>query len=72
MLVLMFGIIAGIDPLLATIRGVIGGMIGWVAGALWAFWMSQLMPPAPPQGEPTHEASPESTDATMQNNSDAA
>jgi hypothetical protein len=45
MLVLVLGITAGIDPLLCTLRGLIGGMVGWVAGALWAFVMCRLEPP---------------------------
>jgi hypothetical protein len=45
MLVLILGIVSGIDPLLCTIRGLIGGMVGWIGGALWAYVMSQLMPP---------------------------
>jgi tetrahydromethanopterin S-methyltransferase subunit D len=45
MLVLILGIASGIDPLLCTIRGLIGGMVGWIGGALWAYVMSQLMPP---------------------------
>ncbi len=45
MLVLVLGITSGIDPLLCTLRGLIGGMVGWVAGALWAFVMCRLEPP---------------------------
>ncbi|MFN7018648.1 MAG: hypothetical protein ACK4RG_05165 [Fimbriimonadales bacterium] len=45
MLVLIVGIASGIDPLLCTIRGLIGGMVGWIGGALWAYVMSQLLPP---------------------------
>ena len=52
MLVLVLGITAGVDPLLCTLRGLIGGMVGWVAGALWAFVMCRLEPseiaPSPP------------------------
>ncbi|MFN3689707.1 MAG: hypothetical protein ACK4UU_02145 [Fimbriimonadales bacterium] len=49
MLVLILGIVSGIDPLVCTIRGLIGGMVGWIGGALWAYVMSQLLPPdAPP------------------------
>ncbi|MCS7272697.1 MAG: hypothetical protein NZ550_00925 [Fimbriimonadales bacterium] len=44
MLVLTVGILTGTDPLLCTVRGLIAGMVGWVAGALWAFVMSHLMP----------------------------
>jgi len=44
MLVLVLGITAGVDPLLCTLRGLIGGMVGWVAGALWAFLMCRLEP----------------------------
>ncbi|MFQ3610198.1 MAG: hypothetical protein SNJ72_01770 [Fimbriimonadales bacterium] len=49
MLVLVLGIATGVDPLLCTVRGLIGGMVGWIAGALWAFVMSQLLPPELPQ-----------------------
>ncbi len=45
MLVLVLGIATGVDPLLCTLRGLVGGMVGWVAGALWAYLMSQLTPP---------------------------
>lgn len=48
MLVLVLGIVAGVDPLLCTLRGLIGGMVGWVAGALWAFVMCRLEPPESP------------------------
>ncbi|MCS6923302.1 MAG: hypothetical protein NZM10_02875 [Fimbriimonadales bacterium] len=59
MLVLILGIAAGIDPLLCTIRGLIGGMVGWIAGALWAYGMSQLMPPEP-SSPPTESGQPNS------------
>lgn len=62
MLVLVLGIVSGIDPVLCTIRGLIGGMVGWIAGALWAFWMSQLMPPEPPQSESAPETLSEPSD----------
>ncbi|MCS7065482.1 MAG: hypothetical protein NZL85_04305 [Fimbriimonadales bacterium] len=61
MLVLVLGIAAGVEPLLCTLRGLIGGMVGWVAGALWAFVMCRLEPPetisshpgdAPPEEQP--------------------
>ncbi|CUU34030.1 MAG: hypothetical protein K6U12_00445 [Armatimonadetes bacterium] len=68
MLVLVLGIISGIDPVLCTIRGLIGGMVGWIAGALWAFWMSQLMPPEPPQ----HEHAPEPPSDSSDSEADAA
>jgi len=55
MLVLVLGIVAGVDPLLCTLRGLIGGMVGWVAGALWAYVMCRLEPPEPP---PIHPAEP--------------
>ncbi len=45
MLVLVLGIATGADPLLCTLHGLIGGMVGWVAGALWAFVMCRLEPP---------------------------
>ncbi|MCS6918586.1 MAG: hypothetical protein NZM28_02320 [Fimbriimonadales bacterium] len=54
MLVLIFGVAAGVDPLLCTVRGLIGGMVGWIAGALWAYVMSQLLPPSEPAA-PTAE-----------------
>ncbi|OYT73451.1 MAG: hypothetical protein CFK49_09340 [Armatimonadetes bacterium JP3_11] len=57
MLVLIVGIASGIDPLLCTIRGLIGGMVGWISGALWAYVMSQLVPPETPTA-PTHADSP--------------
>ncbi|GIV06905.1 MAG: hypothetical protein KatS3mg017_0107 [Fimbriimonadales bacterium] len=57
MLVLILGIATGIDPLLCTVRGLIGGMVGWIAGALWAYVMSQLLPPDE-RSAPTAEASP--------------
>jgi hypothetical protein len=44
MIVLILGIATGVEPLLCTLRGLIGGMVGWIAGALWAAVMSQLMP----------------------------
>jgi hypothetical protein len=47
MIVLILGIASGVEPLLCTLRGLIGGMVGWIAGALWAAVMSQLMPPEP-------------------------
>jgi hypothetical protein len=47
MIVLILGIATGVEPLLCTLRGLIGGMVGWIAGALWAAVMSQLMPPEP-------------------------
>lgn len=72
MLVLMIGIIAGIDPVVCTIRGLIGGMVGWIAGALWAFWMSQLMPPEPPQSELPHKSDSESPPSDPENGADAA
>jgi hypothetical protein len=43
MIVLILGIATGVEPLLCTLRGLIGGMVGWIAGALWAAVMSQLM-----------------------------
>ncbi|MCX7924370.1 MAG: hypothetical protein N2554_01000 [Fimbriimonadales bacterium] len=63
MLVLILGIASGIDPLLCVVRGLIGGMVGWIGGALWAYVMSQLLPPEPstpaqtnsPAPTPTHE-----------------
>lgn len=63
MLVLLVGILTGVDPLLCTIRGLIGGMVGWIAGALWASIMSHLLPPADeppaaPTTEPTTTAEP--------------
>lgn len=48
MLVLILGIVSGTDPLLCTLRGLIGGMVGWIGGALWAYVMSQLLPPETP------------------------
>ena len=45
------------------------GMAGWIAGALWAYVMSQLMPPEKlpatlpqptPQSEPTETSEPDS------------
>ncbi len=66
MLVLILGIASGVDPLLCTIRGLIGGMVGWIGGALWAYVMSQLLPPdatpdpAQPQADtPDHAATTE-------------
>ena len=65
MLVLVLGIASGVDPLLCTLRGLIGGMVGWVAGALWAFVMCRLEPPQivpyPPLSA-SHEESDEPTD----------
>lgn len=58
MLVLVLGIVTGVDPLLCTLRGLIGGMVGWVAGALWAFIMCRLEPPSVP-AEASTEAPPE-------------
>lgn len=76
MLVLILGIAAGIDPLLCTIRGLIGGMVGWIAGALWAYGMSQLMPPEPSSpptesGQPNSPAPP-NADTTHEHNDAAA
>lgn len=76
MLVLILGIAAGIDPLLCTIRGLIGGMIGWIAGALWAYAMSQLMPPetaSPPtaSGQPNTPA-PHNADTASEHEDAAA
>ncbi len=59
MLVLVLGIATGVDPVLCTLRGLVGGMVGWVAGALWAYLMSQLTPTE----LPATEASPP-TEAT--------
>lgn len=65
MIVLILGIASGVEPLLCTLRGLIGGMVGWVAGALWAAVMSQLLPtpiPAqPPNMAPLAEISNEDT-----------
>ncbi len=58
MLVLVLGIVTGIDPLLCTLRGFVGGMIGWVAGALWAYLMSQLPPPDTPTSPPSTSQEP--------------
>lgn len=72
MLVLILGIATGIDPLLCTVRGLIGGMVGWIAGALWAYVMSQLMPPdhlPAPAAEAQPTAQPESSE-TNETNSD--
>lgn len=55
MIVLILGIASGVEPLLCTLRGLIGGMIGWVAGALWAAVMSQLLPTETP-AQPLHTA----------------
>jgi hypothetical protein len=64
MLVLVLGITAGVDPLLCTLRGLIGGMVGWVAGALWAFVMCRLEPPeiVPSPSLDSDEESEEPTD----------
>lgn len=61
MLVLTLGIAAGVEPLVCTIRGLIGGMVGWIAGALWAYVMSQLTP-TEPQLAAKHEPQPSATD----------
>ncbi len=62
MLVLVLGIATGADPLLCTLRGLIGGMVGWVAGALWAFVMCRLEPPETPADTlPTPDATPHET-----------
>ncbi|MCS7209524.1 MAG: hypothetical protein NZ874_08130 [Fimbriimonadales bacterium] len=58
MLVLILGIAAGVDPLLCTVRGLIGGMVGWIGGALWAYVMSQLMPPESATPSPHSPAQP--------------
>ncbi len=63
MLVLVLGISAGIDPLLCTLRGLIGGMVGWVAGALWAFVMCQSEP-APAEPYPTETTPPDEQSET--------
>jgi len=53
MIVLILGIATGVEPLLCTLRGLIGGMVGWIAGALWAAVMSQLMPADTPRERAT-------------------
>jgi hypothetical protein len=53
MIVLILGIATGVEPLLCTLRGLIGGMVGWIAGALWAAVMSQLMPADTPSERAT-------------------
>jgi hypothetical protein len=47
MVVLAIGIMAGIDPVLCVTRGIIGGALGWVAGAFWAYLLSHALPPEP-------------------------
>jgi len=66
MIVLILGIVSGVDPLLCTLRGLIGGMVGWIAGALWAAVMSQLMPPEPI--EPKMTTQPETPPTEMPSN----
>jgi hypothetical protein len=72
MIVLILGIATGVEPLLCTLRGLIGGMVGWIAGALWAAVMSQLMPPerattvqsnAPPAETPSDDSSEKEANA---------
>ncbi|BCW95477.1 MAG: hypothetical protein WHS44_05910 [Fimbriimonadales bacterium] len=66
MIVLVLGIASGVEPLLCTLRGLIGGMVGWIAGALWAAVMSQLLPPeatAAPESPAPAPAAANETDA---------
>jgi hypothetical protein len=72
MIVLILGIATGVEPLLCTLRGLIGGMVGWIAGALWAAVMSQLMPAerattvqsnAPPAETPSDDSSDQEANA---------
>jgi hypothetical protein len=64
MLVLVLGVTAGVDPLLCTLRGLIGGMVGWVAGALWAFVMCRLEPPEIVPSSPLSSSDEESDEPT--------
>lgn len=43
MVVLAVGIMAGIDPVLCVTRGLIGGALGWVAGAFWAYLITHAL-----------------------------
>ena len=73
MIVLILGIATGVEPLLCTLRGLIGGMVGWIAGALWAAVMSQLMPPEPiePKTIPQPETPPTETPSDDSSNQEA-
>jgi hypothetical protein len=64
MIVLILGIATGVEPLLCTLRGLIGGMVGWIAGALWAAVMSQLMPADTP---PEHATTVQSNAPSCRN-----
>lgn len=48
LLALAVGIIAGIEPAHCLVRGVVGGVLGWVLGALWAFILSRTGLPNSP------------------------
>lgn len=75
MVVLAIGIMAGIDPILCVTRGLIGGALGWVAGAFWAYLLSHALFPEPaPEiqvppadtGEPQEDKSTNETDLSQE------
>jgi hypothetical protein len=71
MIVLILGIATGVEPLLCTLRGLIGGMVGWIAGALWAAVMSQLMPAdTPPERATTVQSNAPPAETPSDDSSD--
>lgn len=72
MVVLAIGIMAGIDPLLCVTRGLIGGALGWVAGAFWAYLITHVLftepaleAPLPAAGEAESEEGMSTNEADL-------